>query len=215
LEETDKPIYWAHGIPTWKESLGTLVAPVDFSGFEVYRKVPAADGGLDRVILRKARLLRGVGGESRVVDEYEIDLTRQSAVLSQVTYRDDKAVYDTRIEHQRTPSGWLPQTWTLLAYDAENLLMTHECQVVELTIDPPLDDTQFTFDPPAASVMVYGDGTHVRVGEDGSLHPFEPFAVSREGPQGGFRPAWLVVLAAVLVLTIATAIVVRSRRKQA
>ena len=51
-------------------------------------------------------------------DEYWVDTQRESAVVRQVCYANQIALYEMAIDYQSTPHGWLPKSWTITQRDA-------------------------------------------------------------------------------------------------
>lgn len=211
-EITDVPVYLAHGIvmpERFPQGVGT---PVDLSEFRVYQKTRSSEGVWGRVVLRKVRR-PATTRRPALIDQFDVDLTRGSALLRHATYAGEKPGRDVEIQYQRTDVGWLPQGWVVTTYDPSGkVTLSEECRIVELTIDPRADDSQFTFDLPPGAVAQDDHGRHFRVRDDGSLDRFEPFERTGSSAWQAFPMGRLIALGAIVAVA-ATVVVLRLRRK--
>lgn len=79
-------------------------------------------------------------------DELWVDPGRESAVLRQAAYANDKMVMDIQIAYQETRGGWLPQSWTISHSSGGQIFSLERMHIDELEIDPPVSDTDFRVD---------------------------------------------------------------------
>jgi len=213
-ETADVPVYLAHGIVMGERLPRSVKIPVDLSGFSVCLKMPSSKGVYERVVLRKVRRPATPRRRLPVIDQFEVDLTRQSALLAQTTYTGESVSREIEIQYQQTDAGWLPESWIVTTYNRSGkVTLSEECKIVELTIDPQTQDSQFTFDLPRGAVVRDDHGQHFRVGEDGSLNRFHPFDRSGPSANQGFPKGRLIALGVILAL-LAAVIVLRLRRKK-
>jgi hypothetical protein len=95
------------------------------------------------VVLRtQARKLTNVS-----FDELWVDLARDSAVLRQVIYVNNKIWTDLQVNYQETRVGWLPQDWTISNTHANDVIFSIDhMHIDEVEIDPMITDADFRVD---------------------------------------------------------------------
>jgi hypothetical protein len=77
-------------------------------------------------------------------DEYWVDLGRDSAVLRQVIYVNDKIWTDIQVNYQETRAGWLPQDWTISHTHINDVAFSIDrMHVDEVEINPMVTDADF------------------------------------------------------------------------
>ena len=80
-------------------------------------------------------------------DELWVDPARESAVVRQLYYDEDKPVMDIQVDYQQTAKGWLPRGWTEI-YPRKNgqTVWVLRMHVDDVEIDPPVKDADFRVD---------------------------------------------------------------------
>lgn len=77
-------------------------------------------------------------------DEYWIDTARDSAVVRQSAYVNDKPLTDIEVTYQQTPHGWLPLRWTGTTRErGKRIINVTRLRVQEFIVDPPVADADF------------------------------------------------------------------------
>lgn len=75
-------------------------------------------------------------------NEYWVDTARESAILREVSYSNDKPMHDITIRYHKSSAGWLPESWHLRVYSG-SLLYSDNMRVEKLDLDPPIKDADF------------------------------------------------------------------------
>ncbi len=76
-------------------------------------------------------------------NEYWVDTARESAILREASYSNDKQLHDIRIRYRKSSAGWLPESWRLKAYSHGSLVYTDNVRVEKVDLDPPIKDADF------------------------------------------------------------------------
>ncbi len=134
------PLLLAHGLlPRYLDpaDFRTLHDSDDFTvqGQHLY-------GGRQCLVLRN--FPEHTGGTQTSFDEYWIDTGRDSAIVRQLAYVNDKLRLDCEITYQQTPQGWLPLRWTgTTVRNGDQVINVTRLRVQEFSIDPPVEDAAF------------------------------------------------------------------------
>ncbi len=144
------PIFAAHGLVTMlgvevtADNLKWTHNPADY-----YVHGEGVHDGRACVIVRSQSFKR-VGD---VCDEYWVDPGRDSAVVRQIWLNGDKPTKDWDIKYQRTPAGWLPESWVFTWRQSGVTTAIETMRVTELSTDPTFTIDDFRPPPLAGSVI--------------------------------------------------------------
>jgi hypothetical protein len=146
------PFFLGHGIvalTTQQHILpGRLAGPLEEDIYHVHGEGVFANRPC--LVLRTGTWEYGTTG----FDELWVDPERESAVLRQVAYVNDKVSMDIQIDYQETRGGWLPHSWTISdAYGDGRVFSIDQMQVDELAIDPAVTDADFHVDVKADQIV--------------------------------------------------------------
>jgi hypothetical protein len=115
-------------------------------------------------------------------DELWVDTSRDSAVLRQVTYVNDKIGMDMQIDYQETKAGWLSQSWTISNAHNGQVFSFERMHVDALDVDPAISDADFRDDVKPGDVVmqrsISGSPDQITAPKPG---PSQMYHVSQDG----------------------------------
>ncbi len=205
LDPDDRPILLAHGIVASspeQEFVGVMSGPqmnlrprLNPDNFSLHTK--ALHGDRECLVLRTKVQGDGVPGKFY---ELWVDPALESAVVRFVWYYRWKIYESTDIQYQKTPHGWLPESWSRshslekISGAAGWLEQWSRFRVKEVTVNRRLDAGEFTVALKPGMVVVGTDKGHYRVEEDGK-------SLARLDPGQG-ELGWLSILRVLIGLAL-------------
>ena len=202
----DQPLQYGHGLFSLRGiSEPELRIPFDESMFRLVARLPAEESSIfGQVVVRVEPTATSTFAGRK--DLY-VDLDRQSAVFRAIHYSGDTPFRTQDIAYQITDVGWLPHKWTCTALDSKGgLICAWTMEIIDYSIDPVTDASDFTVTPRPGSVVLDTDGKDYRVGSDGRLTLLRSSTPGRSGPSSGSYRLWMSVTSMVLLGLIALAV---------
>jgi hypothetical protein len=212
---SDIALQYAHGLTTLDATWDTgLRGAPDESLFRVVVKTHPREGsGFGGAVVR---LHQPPDRGFPFTTDWCVDLDRDSAVVQVREYSGEVLRGSLELEYQKTAAGWLPQEWTSTILDGSGgLICSSSMEVVDYSIDPVLDLSEFTFTPRVGSVVLDTDGRDYRVASDGTLRLLRPSGGQGPGYEDSSADSyrlWLLVSSLTLLALLGIAIWTRSQK---
>ncbi len=174
------PLLMAHGLVPQLTAAPSFVDKLDSDDFAVQGQ--GVHTGRPCLILRTFPISSGTAS---CFDEYWVDLVRDSAIVRQSSYMNDKLRTDVDITYQQTSHGWLPLRWvgTVRDHHGRQLINVTRLRVEEFSINPAVTDADFQVEiKPGMILSVNEDAPPSERNPLGFQAPFigwQPMAVGR------------------------------------
>lgn len=167
------PLFFGHGIirVTGNEVVpGKLRTQVDANHLHVHGE--AIHDGRPCLVLRTQTLSL----TNTSVDEFWVDLARDSAIIRYVTYAGKHPFLDIHLKYDQVSGRSLPQQWTLTHYRGTAPSLIYRMRVTKLEVNPPASAEDFEIEAKPSSRIeerTYGESPSPLVSPTASVRVFE------------------------------------------
>jgi hypothetical protein len=149
-----RPLLYAHGFVPGSSDPRRLSEPADYS--RLYGVGQAEHEGRTCAVLRLRPL-----EETELVQEFWVDVERDSAVVRFSRSRDSLDGPVTTVSYRETPAGWMPERWTIESIGGRR----ETVRLVTTERNPDLSGVTFAMKPTVGMIFKQGEKLWIHRGE--------------------------------------------------